>query len=82
MTVKIDRSLFAYFRNATKLTVSVNKIAEYMNLSSLEKILPEVDFSAEDSVQVEIDEGELFSEKLKNEKLFVLLAIYAMGIGE
>lgn len=82
MTVIINNELFKYFRNSAKLTVSVNKISEYMDLSSLEKFMPLVSFSEKDSVQVEIDDNELFSDKLKNEKLFVLLAIYAMGIGE
>lgn len=82
MTVRINNDLFRYFRNSAKLTVSVNKISEYMDLSSVEKFMPLVSFSENDSVLVEIDENELVSEKLKNEKLFVLMAIYAMGIGE
>lgn len=82
MTVRINNDLFRYFRNSAKLTVSVNKISEYMDLPSVEKFMPFVSFSEKDSVLVEIDENELVSEKLKNEKLFVLMAIYAMGIGE
>lgn len=82
MTVRINNDLFRYFRNSAKLTVSVNKISEYMDLPSVEKFMPLVSFSEKDSVPVEIDENELVSEELKNEKLFVLMAIYAMGIGE
>lgn len=82
MTVRINNELFRYFRNSAKLTVSVNKISEYMELSSIEKFMPLVTFSEKDSVQVEIDESELVSEELKNEKMFVLMAIYAMGAGE
>lgn len=82
MTVRINNDLFRYFRNSAKLTVSVNKISEYMDLSSVEKFMPLVSFSEKDPVLVGIDENELVSEKLKNEKLFVLMAIYAMGIGE
>ena len=82
MTVRINNELFRYFRNSAKLTVSVNKISEYMELSSVEKFMPLVTFSEKDSVLVEIDESELVSEELKNEKMFVLMAIYAMGAGE
>lgn len=82
MTISINKNIFNHFGTSEKLTVCVNKVAEYMNLFNVKQILPSVNFSKEDCVLIKIDEHELFSEDLTNEKMFVLLALYAMGVEE
>lgn len=82
MTISINRDLFMYFGSETKLTMCVNRIADYMDISRIKRMLPQISFSDGDVVPVKVDESELADERLKDKKLFVLLAVYAMGVGE
>lgn len=80
MTVRIPKKLHDYFKSPKVLLVAVNNIAAYMNLSRLQSVCPSISY--QNSVPIEVDEGELADELLKDETLFVLLAMYAMGVGE
>ncbi len=82
MTINIDKNLFMYFGSETKLTVCVNRVADYVDISRIKRILPQISFSDENTVLVQIDESELADESLEDRKMFVLLAVYAMGVGE
>ena len=80
MTVRISKKVKDYFKSETSLVVAVNSIAQYMNLSELKGF--EVSNSAVETALVEVDESELCDDLLKDERLFALVAVYAMGIGE
>ncbi|MDR1971274.1 MAG: hypothetical protein LBQ46_05080 [Treponema sp.] len=82
MTIEISKKIFDYFRNSNKLIVSVNKISEYFSLSRLKENNIEISFNNIELVSIEIDENELDSSILKDENVFSLMAIYAMGVGE
>ena len=80
MTVNIPKRVIDYFKTADVMLAAVNGIAQYMNLSSLRGVSASI--SGEVFSPIEIDEENLSDAALKNEKLFALLAIYAMGVGE
>jgi hypothetical protein len=82
MQVKLNRKLVDYFKNSTKLIVSVNKISEYFDLSIVDKLNIDLQYKQGDIVFMEIDETELDNQLLRNEQIFSLMAIYAMGVGE
>ena len=79
MTVKLDKKVFEYFQNPTNLTVSVNEMSSYFKLERLIDIGLEIKGNP---VIIEIDENELDNNLLRNESLFSLMAIYAMGTGQ
>lgn len=80
MTVLVSKKIADYFKSADKMTVAVNGIASYMSLDAL-KGFSLLDEGGE-SVQFEIDETNITVVDLKNEKLFLLVALYAMSMGE
>lgn len=80
MKIHIFRKVKDYFKSTASLVVAVNNIARCMNLSELKGF--EVSNSSEQMTLIEIDEDELCDSLLEDEKLFVLVALYAMGIGE
>lgn len=82
MKIRIPHEVYNYFGSETKLTVSVNKMSVYFNLERFKKSLANVSISDDETYLIEIDESELEHEALKDSKVFVMLAIYAMGVGE
>lgn len=82
MKIKIPIALFDYFKNERKLAISVNKIAEYLSLEELKKSDFSINFTNSELKEVDIDEQELDNNLLKNENLFIIVALYAMAVGE
>ena len=79
MVISINKKIYNYFRNSTNLVVKVNEMSNYFRLERLTDF--KIDMN-DDLISVEIDESELDNDMLKNETLFSLLAIYAMGTGQ
>lgn len=82
MKIRIPKDVYDYFGSEAKLTVSVNKMSVYFNLEKFKKSLTNVSISDDETSLIEIDESELEHEALKDSKVFVILALYAMGVGE
>jgi hypothetical protein len=82
MLINLDKKIVDYFKNSTKLVVSVNKISEYFNLSLIDKLNIDMQFKQDETVSIEIDEMELDNDLLTKKQIFVLMSIYAMGVGE
>jgi len=79
MVIRINKKIYNYFRNSTNLVVKVNEMSNYFRLERLTDF--KIDMN-DDLISVEIDESELDNDMLKNETLFSLMAIYAMGTGQ
>ena len=82
MKIRIPIALFDYFKSERKLAISVNKIAEYLSLEEIKKINFAINFTNSELKEIDIDEQELDNNLLKNENLFVIVALYAMSVGE
>jgi hypothetical protein len=75
----INKMVYGYFRNPANLIVKVNEMSSYFRLERLVDIKMDV---TNNLVPVEIDESELDNGLLKNESIFSLMALYAMGTGQ
>ena len=82
MKVKLPVDLFNYFKNERKIAISVNKISEYLSIDKLCNLNISLNFQDKEMIEVDIDEDELDNNVLKNETIFVIIAMYAMAIGE
>ena len=83
MKINIPNEVYNYFGSEAKLIDSVNKVSVYFNLKEFKKFLHNLSVSAENTSLIDIDESELKHEALKDDsKLFLMMAMYASGVGE
>ena len=80
MTVTIPKRIADYFKTPDNLIVAVNNIGCYLSIPRLQGIT--LSISGDVPTHFEIDETELDDKRLMDENLLVLVAAYAMGVGE
>lgn len=82
MKINIPNEVYEYFGSEAKLIDSVNKVGAYFNFEKFKKSLEKVSISEENTSLINVDESKLDNEALKDSKILVMIAIYALGVGE